>query len=406
MPYDLETIAYTLPANAFSAPVRTKAGYHIFKKIGERKSLGSRRVAQILVSIPADATVEDKRIASRKADSIYNLLVKRTSFEDIVSRVSNDLSSNDNKGEIAEFTSGTYSPEFESIAFSLQKPGDFSKPFQTSYGYHILKLLEAKPAPTNADDPAALAAFEEKVAKDNRMENAKKELLGKELALIKYKPAKYNEKDLYRFTDSALRKANPGTIKGINEKTLLFSFAKRNVSAGDWVQFLRNIPNASDPGSRGHYPEFFKEFVQSSADEYYRKHLDEYNVAFSNQVKEFKEANLLFGIMEKNVWSKANSDTAGLLQYYNLHKSKYTWPASADAVIVTCKTQKLAEDIQLRMKDTLRAWRKITATNGSEVVADSGRFELGQLAVAERTNFTPGLLTYPVKSVNDDFIYF
>ncbi|MEJ7677239.1 MAG: hypothetical protein WKG06_05070 [Segetibacter sp.] len=48
----------------------------------------------------------------------------------------------------------------------------------------------------------------------------------------------------------------------------------------------------------------------------------------------------MFGIMEKNVWSRANADTAGLIQYYNLHKSKYIWPPSADAIIVTCKTSK------------------------------------------------------------------
>ncbi|MEJ7677236.1 MAG: peptidylprolyl isomerase [Segetibacter sp.] len=31
LPYDLETIAYSLHVNSFSAPVKTKAGYHIFK---------------------------------------------------------------------------------------------------------------------------------------------------------------------------------------------------------------------------------------------------------------------------------------------------------------------------------------------------------------------------------------
>jgi len=401
LPYDLETIAYNLPVNSFSSPVKTKAGYIIFKKTGERKSLGSRRVAQILVSVPPDATPEDKKTALHKADSIYNLLVKQSNFEDMVTKVSNDLSSSESKGELPEFTSGTYSQEFEAVAFSLQKPGDISKPFQTSYGYHILKLLEAKPAPADLNNPATLASLEEKVTKDNTMEKSKKEFMEKKLALIKYKPAKYNEKDLFIFTDNAIRNQNVKTVKGINENTLLFSFAKQNVKTSDWLQYVKSAGNTPGQNSKDNLPVLFKEFIQTSADDYYRKHLGDYNPGFSKQVKEFKEANLLFGIMEKNVWSKANADTAGLIQYYNLRKSKYTWTASADAIIVTCKTLKLCQDMQQKLKDSLSSWRKITGNNGNDVVADSGRFELRQLAVAERTNFTPGLLTYPVKNAND-----
>ncbi len=401
LPYNLETIAYNLPANSFSAPVKTKAGYLIFKKIGERKSLGSRRVAQILISFPPEATAEDKKVALHKADSIYNMLVKGSNFEDMAANISNDLSSNENKGELPEFTSGTYSADFEAAAFSLQKSGDVSKPFQTSYGYHILKLLEAKLAGDNVNDPSALAGMEEKVIKDNRLEKSKKELMGKKLTLIKYKPAKYNQKDLFIFTDSSLRKPNTVAVKGIDDNTLLFSFQKQNIKAGDWIQFVKSTGTAPDQNSKDNYPELLKEFIQTSADNYYRKHLDAYDPGFAKQVKEFKEANLLFAIMEKNVWSKASSDTAGLLQYYNLHKSKYIWPASADAVIVTCKTLKLAQDMQKKLKDSISIWRKITASNGSDISADSGRFELGQLVVAERTNFTPGLLTYPVKNAND-----
>lgn len=401
LPYDLETIAYNLPSNSLSAPVHTKAGYLIFKKIGERKSLGTRRIEQILVALPPDATAEDKKVASNKADSIYRLLLKGISFEDLAAKLSNDLSSSDSKGELPEFSSGTYSADFEAAAFSLQKPGDLSKPFKTSYGYHILKLLEAKPAAGNLTDPAALANMEEKVTKDNRMEKAKKDFLQKKLSLIKYKPARYNEKNLFIYTDSALQKTNAATIKEINENTLLFSFAKQNIKAADWIQFVRTSHNAPEQNLKDNYQELFKAFIQSSADDYYRKHLDEYSAGFSRQVKEFKEANLLFGIMEKNVWSKANSDTAGLLQYYNLHKSKYIWPSSADAIIVTCKSTKLAENMQHRLKDSISNWRKITGNSGSDVTADSGRFELGQLAVAERTNFTSGLLTYPVKNAND-----
>ena len=401
LPYDLETIAYSLRINSFSAPVKTKAGYHIFKNTGERKPLGSRKVAQILIAFPPDATIKDKNAALHKADSVYNLLLKGTNFADLAAGVSNDLSSSNNGGELPEFSTGTYSADFEQVAFSLKKPGDISKPFQTSYGFHILKLIETKPVPTDLNDPAVLTGLEEKVTKDDRMINAKKDLLYKKLALLKYKPVKYNEKNLFTFTDSAAQKAHSIAIKGVSEETLLFSFAKQNVKAGEWINFVKTARNDPAQNFKDNYKELFKEFVQETADEYYRKNLEDYNSNISRQIKEFKEANLLFGIMEKNVWGRANTDTAGLIQYYNLHKAKYIWPPSADAIVVTCKTAKLAGTMQIKLKDNVTHWRQITGDNGSDVVADSSRFELGQLAVAERTNFAPGLLTAPVKNTND-----
>ncbi len=40
------------------------------------------------------------------------------------------------------------------------------------------------------------------------------------------------------------------------------------------------------------------------------------------------------------------------------------------------------------------------------IQADSGRFELGQIPVVERTNFQPGLITAPVKNETDHSLTF
>ena len=57
---------------------------------------------------------------------------------------------------------------------------------------------------------------------------------------------------------------------------------------------------------------------------------------FKAQMDEFKEGNMLFEIMQRKVWGKASSDTAGLKEFYNLHKQKYLWNSSAEAVIFSC----------------------------------------------------------------------
>ena len=40
LPYEFENIVYATPAGKYSAPYRSKAGYHIFKNLGERTAYG------------------------------------------------------------------------------------------------------------------------------------------------------------------------------------------------------------------------------------------------------------------------------------------------------------------------------------------------------------------------------
>ena len=314
LPYDIETAIYNLKPGSYSTPFKSKLGYHIFRNIEERASKGSRRVAQILISLPPNAKPEQRSFAQRKADSIYTLLQAGANFTTLVGEVSNDLSTNSNKGELPEFTTGTYSPEFEAAAFSMTKVGEISKPFTTEHGFHIIKLLEANNAPTDINDGATFASLQEKVSKDTRLERSKQRLIEQKLSLLKYKAGLVKLNDVIAYTDSAVA-GKTATIKGLAPNTVLFSFAKQNVTLDDWIKYAKTIPFSE--GTKRDYAELYKAYVRSAADEYYRNNLNDYNADYAKQLKEFKEANLLFGIMEKNVWGKANTDTTSLQEYYN-----------------------------------------------------------------------------------------
>ncbi len=403
--YGFENIAYSLKPNTISKPYKSKYGYHIFKNLGERKAWGTRKVAQILIAFPPAASEAEKSIALRKADSVYNLINNGASFEELAVKVSNDVSSSNNAGQMPEFGINTYNPVFEQVAFSLKNSGDISKPFATSSGYHIIKVLEAKHVGTDISNTETNEYLLDKVSHDNRIAEAKKLLLAKELKTIKYKPATFNLKTFYEFTDSARIKPSPFTYKGISENTVLFSFAKKNIKAGEWIKFVRSVRGLPEYAGKK-MSDIYKDFLQIAADDYYRNHLEDYNASYKKQVKEFKDANLLFEIMEKNVWGKANADTAGLMQYYNQHKTKYVWAPSADAIIITCTNEGQANELQKKLADSLAQWRQITERYAAHVSADSGRYELAQLPVFERTNFTAGLITMPVKNPTDETLTF
>ena len=139
----------------------------------------------------------------------------------------------------------------------------------------------------------------------------------------------------------------------------------------------------------------------SAVIDYYRRHLENYNNEFALQIKEFREGNLLFGIMQKKIWDAAAADSAALRNYYNTNKSKYNWEISADAVIITCADPRELDSAQIKIKNNPASWRDLAEKSNGLIQADSGRFELGQIPVTDRTNFTEGLITAPVTNEQD-----
>jgi peptidyl-prolyl cis-trans isomerase SurA len=75
----------------------------------------------------------------------------------------------------------------------------------------------------------------------------------------------------------------------------------------------------------------------------------------------------------------------------------YWWENSADAIIFTCNDSATAESLKTTLKPDFDGWKKAIEDNGS-IQADSGRFELGQIPVVDRTNFTEKLITASVKN--------
>ena len=83
------------------------------------------------------ATMED-------AQKVYDRLMKSEDFAKVAQEVSTDPGSKDNGGDLGWFGKGQMIPEFENVAFNLQ-PNQISKPFTTTYGAHIIQLLESDP---------------------------------------------------------------------------------------------------------------------------------------------------------------------------------------------------------------------------------------------------------------------
>ena len=398
LPYEYESIIYNLKMNETSKPYRAKNGWHMFKLVDERKAVGKWKIAQILLSIPPDASAEAKAGYQKKADSIYQLLQKGEDFGKMARWFSDDKVTYGSNGELAEFGSGKFELSFENEVFKLTKDKEISKPFLTAYGYHIVKRLSQTPVPADKNDAAYQFELKQKIQQDSRITYAK-DLFVKEIMrqVNLKKTSAVADADLYRYADSVFAKPDSETgnavLYPIAAKTL-YTYAKTKLTGKDWLDFVRSYKSGELYHGESNAA-LADKFVTSTIMDYYKKHLEDYNAEFRYQMDEFKDGNVLFEIMERNIWSKASADVKALEKYYDQNKTRYPWNASADIIIFNCTGKAIADSARAAVLNG-KDWKKIVEESNNNVLADSGRFELAQLPVTIDSKTADGYVSQVV----------
>jgi peptidyl-prolyl cis-trans isomerase SurA len=401
LPYELETLAYSTPSGKYSPIYRSKTAYHIFKTTAIRPAFGRMKLAQILLAFPPGAGDLEKESIHSLADSLYTALKNGANFKDLVLHFSNDNISYQTGGLLPEFGIGKYSPDFENAAFSLEHDGDISKPVLTSYGYHIMQRVERLPVNTDKKDAKRMASLKQAVQNDKRILLAKQALAHKILTSAGYKKGVYSEPLLLQYMDSIADGKIPPTSPVINDKTLLFSLPGKKYYVPDFVKYYQSNKLSPEVVRGKTMTQLLQQYTETVATEFYRNHLEKYDKEYAYQLNEFKDGNMLFEIMQQQVWEKAARDSSGLKKYYNGHKDKYWWESSADAIIFTCSDSLSAVKVRTDYIKAPKDWRNIVQNTNGTVQADSSRFELTQIPInAEKIQ--PGIISQPVKNGTDN----
>ncbi|MDB5262459.1 MAG: peptidylprolyl isomerase, partial [Adhaeribacter sp.] len=148
MVYPFEDAAYKTLPGQLSQPIRTRFGYHIIKVNDVRSAQGEIKVSHIMVRATPGLPKADSVAAKKKIDEIYTRVARKQNWDQLVAQFSEDVSSAENGGELPWFGTGRMIGNFEEAAFKLAKPGDITRPVQTPYGWHIIKLIERRSLPS------------------------------------------------------------------------------------------------------------------------------------------------------------------------------------------------------------------------------------------------------------------
>ncbi|MFZ1689194.1 MAG: peptidylprolyl isomerase, partial [Flavobacteriales bacterium] len=129
--------------------------------------------SHILVSCTPEASPEDTMKAFKRIMSLRDRVMGGEDFAVVAKAGSNDPSAAQNGGDLGYFSALQMVYPFETVAYSTPV-GEVSKPVRTRFGYHIIKVLDKRPARGQVkvahimlraaeNDTAKQAAIEKKV---------------------------------------------------------------------------------------------------------------------------------------------------------------------------------------------------------------------------------------------------
>ncbi|MCF6297978.1 MAG: peptidylprolyl isomerase [Flavobacteriaceae bacterium] len=311
MVYVFENAAFNTKKGEISQPFRTQFGYHILKVNDIRDSQGEIQVAHIMVKPKPDNTT----LARKNIDDIYNKLKQGGDFAKIAQEHSDDTGSAKKGGVLPRFKSGKMIKPFDSIAFSLTEIGDFSSPFQSSYGWHIVKLLK-RYSIQNLEE--VYDQLENKIKNGSRSKYVQKSFAQK--LEKQYKISENLEIISMFYTDN---------IDEMKSNKKLITIEDKFFTANDFYIYTLNNKNKN-------IGELYDDFKNKKIIDYYKNNLEHTNKEFAVIYKEYKDGLLLFELLQKMVWEKAKNDTISLEKYYENNKSKYNWKKRGNLTIASC----------------------------------------------------------------------
>ncbi|MCF6350443.1 MAG: peptidyl-prolyl cis-trans isomerase [Flavobacteriaceae bacterium] len=353
MVYPFENAAYNTNVGDISMPFKTNFGYHIVQVNDKRASKGEIKVAHIMIK-----DVEKKPAYSKnQINDIYNMFKQGETFEFLAKKYSDDKTSAEKGGVLRKFSLGKMIQPFADESFALKNSNDVSKPFKTKFGWHFVKLLEKYPL--DSYDNLKEDLFK-KIEKSKRSV-----LVGKSIANRLKK--QYNVKVDTNLLNEVLNISKDGKIP---TKTFL-TIKEVSYTTDDLTNYFKEKSNL-----RKDYNDFITEKVIT----YYKENLEKENPEYAATLKEYKDGLLLFDLLQKNIWTKAEKDTVGLQNFFDKNATNYTWKNRVKVDIASCTRPEKAKEVQKYLKEgksTDEIKKLINKGETVYVLFNSGTYEIG-----------------------------
>lgn len=387
MVYDFENAAFNTPVGQTSEPFKTQFGYHIVKVLDKRPSKGKVQVAHIMISnTQKDSTI----VPEKRIKELYGALLQGGSFESLAKQFSDDKSSAAKGGVMNAFKSGDINSEiFVETAFNLEEIGDISKPIQTRFGWHILKLI-SKTAIESFDKISA--SLEQKVKRDSRSRIIRDKMIEK--LKLTYQLSEPN----LAFVGEKIQMVNSDIAwilsEDVSEQSFL-TIESKTYSYKDFINHLnKNAKSFQKSKSKSQFiGEQYAVFLADNLFRYKKDNLINDNPEYANILKEYEEGLLLFDIMQDKIWDGAKSDSLGLKAHYESNISSFKSEEKISGTIVSSNSKKYLKLVEKLWSKGLTDEAISNQINKTEqvLIFSNGEFELSSPLLPKNTQFSEGV---------------
>jgi peptidyl-prolyl cis-trans isomerase SurA len=386
MVYPFETGAFNTETGQISSIIRTRFGYHILKVLDRKPARGEVEVSHIMIRT-GDNKDNDK--AKNTIFEVYDQLQAGAKWEELCKQYSEDPGSKDNGGRLRPFGVGAMSsvPAFEAQAFALKNVGDISDPFQSQYGWHIVRLEKKIPLGTYEEMAPGIKS---KVSRDERVQISKQAMqtkLRKDYKLAENAAVKARVLSL---ADTTLKKGEWKIPPYANaEKETLFTLNGKPYSAKAFFDYAKKNqrPNMLTPDK--YLEQLYNNFIDASIIQLLEDKLIDSNPEYKMLLNEYYEGILLFEIMEKEVWNKATEDSVGQRKYYDANVSRYQAKERANATLYAHADKDVIASLTTLLSngDSAKIQELITS---NKIKKESGLYEKEDKPAVAKVTWAPG----------------
>ncbi len=353
MVYPFETGAYNTKVGEVSMPVRSDFGYHLIKVTDRKPALGRVQVAHILVQVPAGASQADSITMKAKVTQAYDKLKNGEDFAAVAKEFSDDKSTATKGGVLPWFGANRMIPEFIREVSKLGQIGEISQPFSSSFGWHIVKLLDRKEIGTFDDN---LTELKQNLSRSDRAKKSEDALVSRIKDEYKFTQNQKAKNEFYKVVNDSVfsGKWNASQAAGLEKN--MFTIGRRGYSQQDFAQWLATHQRQITPENIPAFVDrMFNTFVTEKLLEYEDSQLEGKYPEFKSLMQEYRDGILLFELTEDMIWSRASKDTVGLENYYEANKNNYMWGERADVSFYTLKSsdKKLIDNLKSSIKKGL-----------------------------------------------------
>ena len=343
MVYPFENAAFETPVGEISNPIRTVFGYHLVKVNDRIDNGGKKRASHIIIRVGDRYSAKDSSQAQEKVEELYQKLQEGADFAQLAQQFSDDPGTASKGGDLGYIR---LLAEMEAQKLSLGE-GEVSKPFNTPYGWHLMKVTEVEKL---EDFESAQGNLKQRIARDSRSKLGQEALLNRIKQESGYSEYKEN---LDKFSKGLSPQFATGawtpdsTQEELYQLPLFEVEGQEPVLLQDMIEhYLANRRKFSRlPANQQAAIVVKNDFVKSWLLAYEEEQLPKKNPEFRHLLKEYRDGIMLFTLMEDKVWKKAVEDTTGLREYYEAHQDSFYAKESMDMREYRCTSDSVAKEV-------------------------------------------------------------